>query len=232
MSHFYPLGITLSEAPVLVFGGSPSVEELLLRLLDSGAAITLVATLVCQEILALQEAYGRRLRLIKNSVSEFLADHNVGSYRLVFACNQRAELNIAVVAACQLAAVPVSVVGNAALSSFVVPTVLKRGNIKVAVSTDGLCPPLETSLLSRIEELFVAEFDRYAIFLGDYRERLEAAAKCGASELNQLTRILNGSEELKSALARKNFEEALRIVDDCLLELTLTAADSGLPEVS
>ena len=219
MTTFFPLSLSLNEAPVLVFGASPSAQEILLRLLESGAEITLVATLVCEEVQQLQVAYGRRLRIVKSSVADFLVNHNLGAYKLVFALSAKAELNMQVVAAAQMAAVPVSVPGSAS-SSFVVPATLKRGNVKISVSSDGLCPPLESSLISRIEELFVAEFDRYSIFLSEYKERLEAASQLGAGELSQLTRMLNGSDELASALARKNFEEALRIVDSFVDELT------------
>lgn len=219
MTTFFPLSLSLNEAPVLVFGASPSAQEILLRLLENGAEITLVATLVCEEVQQLQVAYGRRLRIVKSSVADFLVNHNLGAYKLVFALSAKAEINMQVVAAAQMAAVPVSVPGSAS-SSFVVPATLKRGNVKISVSSDGLCPPLESSLISRIEELFVAEFDRYSIFLSEYKERLEAASQLGAGELSQLTRMLNGSDELASALARKNFEEALRIVDSFVDELT------------
>ena len=219
MTTFFPLSLSLNEAPVLVFGASPSAQEILLRLLESGAEITLVATLFCEEVQQLQVAYGRRLRIVKSSVADFLVNHNLGAYKLVFALSAKAEINMQVVAAAQMAAVPVSVPGSAS-SSFVVPATLKRGNVKISVSSDGLCPPLESSLISRIEELFVAEFDRYSIFLSEYKERLEAASQLGAGELSQLTRMLNGSDELASALARKNFEEALRIVDSFVDELT------------
>lgn len=230
MVTFFPLSLSLNEAPVLVFGASPSAQEILLRLLENGAEITLVATLVCEEVQQLQVAYGRRLRLVKSSVADFLVNHNIGAYKLVFALSPKAEINMQVVAAAQMAAVPVSVPGSAVSSSFVVPATLKRGNVKISVSSDGLCPPLESSLISRIEELFVAEFDRYSIFLSEYKEKLEAASQLGASELSQLTRMLNASDELASALARKNFEEALRIVDSFIDELS--ADEASQAEVS
>lgn len=222
---FYPLGISLSGAPVLVFGGSPSVHEVLLRLLESGAEITLVASLVCREIEELKVAYGRRLGIVKCSVAEFLADHNVGAYRLVFACNHQFDLNMSVVSACKLAETPVAVPSCPEKSTFVVPTAIKRGNVCISVASDGLCPPLEAALMSRIEELLVAEFDRYSIFLSEYRERLERALKVGQSEHNQLVRMLTASPELSSALARKNFEEALRLVDNFLGELFNDSSD-------
>jgi siroheme synthase (precorrin-2 oxidase/ferrochelatase) len=98
-------------------------------------------------------------------------------------------------------------------SEFVTASPLKRGHLKIAVSTDGLCQPLERAISRRIEELFVYDFDHYSLFLSALEEKLTGLKDKNETKWIKLNQRLEG-EDFYLAIARKNFEEALRMVDN------------------
>ena len=109
-------------------------------------------------------------------------------------------------------------------SKFALATALKRGHLKIGVSTDGLCQPLERAISRRIEELFVYDFDHYSLFISAFEEKLTALKASDEVAWAELNHRLEG-ENFYLALSRKNFEEALRIVDNHMDAIAAGEAD-------
>ncbi len=208
---FYPLGLSLNGKYVAVFGGNDAAYDALLHLMEAGANATVIAQGFVSEIQELQLTYGRRIELIRHHESDYLESALFSApgiaFSLIFSFveSQPFSDRLLVLAEEQPVSIPVFSQNNVKAASFVPVTVLKRGHVKISVSTDGLCQPLESALTARIEELLINDFDHYSLFVAAVQERLEADS--------ELSALLNCSEELASALSRRNFDEALRIID-------------------
>lgn len=210
--NFYPLSLSLKGREVIVFGGDLAAFDELVRLLEAGACATVVAAAFVCEIQELHVTYGSRLELVRVSEAKYLENcQDLTRFALVFALSANHAANEKAAAIATSSNVPFYFVGNPASntssSSFVPVTILKRGHIKISVSSDGICPPLEVALMQRIEEVLFNDFDRYSLFLDSVSEKQSIDGSL------EKWRDMIESEGLASALARNNFEESLSIIE-------------------
>jgi len=203
---FYPLALSLSGKAVLVFGGNQVACTEILRLAEAGANLVVTAGGFIAEIQELQVAYGSRIELVRLGADKFLRQQTTLSrFSLIFSFLDDREINGLIASLACSSAVPLFCEHELEHSAFVTASVLKRGHVKIAVSTDGICAPMETALINRIEELLINDFDRHSLFVAAVEERFKAD-----SELKSLA---NQSEEFLAALSRNNFDQALKTLD-------------------
>jgi uroporphyrin-III C-methyltransferase/precorrin-2 dehydrogenase/sirohydrochlorin ferrochelatase len=149
MRHF-PVFLDLQDAPVLVVGDGEVAARKQALLRQAGAAVRVVTP---------------------NRFEE----KDVRGMRLVIAATGDAPVNAAVAAAAREANVPVNVVDDAALSSFIMPAIVDRSPLVVAISTGGAAPVLATRLRARIEALLDESWGRLALFADRWRRRIRTA---------------------------------------------------------
>ena len=148
MRHF-PVFLDLQGAPVLVVG-------------DGEVAARKAALL--------QQAGARVNRPVKHS-----ATPDLRGMRLVIVATGDRTLDAAIAAAAREANVPVNVVDDAALSTFIVPAIVDRSPLMVAISSGGAAPMLATRLRERIEALLDESWGRLAQFADRWRKQIRAA---------------------------------------------------------
>src|SRR5262249_8854100 len=88
--------------------------------------------------------------------------------------------------------IPVTVVDRPELSTFIVPAIVDRGDVVVAIGTGGLAPVLARRLRARIEALLPARIGELAALMGRYRERLAARLKETASRRRFWEQVVDG----------------------------------------
>lgn len=219
INNFYAYAANLKDRRVLVLGGGARAYREILRLVDAGCILTIVASEACAEIDRLAVTHASRAVIVPLSAQAYLEQAYSGQgdsaprFDMAFLlCDCRQENQI-IATRMQQDGVPTYFLHQPELSDFVPASQLKRGHLKIAVSTDGICQPMEQAIARRIEELFVHDFDHYSLFLSAVEERLEAFKQSDGENWNELNRRLE-REDFYLAISRKNFEEALRIVDN------------------
>jgi|GEM_PF-530886 len=214
--NFYPHAVNLKDRKVLVLGGGTQAYGEILRLVDAGCFLTIIALHTSPELCELAITHASRAQIVALSPEAFLesaAGKNLQQFELAFLLSENESDNLALAKSLKAAAVPTQVLYQPEQSDFVGASPLKRGHLKIAVSTDGLCSPLERAIARRIEELFVYDFDHYSLFLSAVEEKLQAFKASNGSEFCKLNQRLE-REDFYQAISRKNFEEALRLVDN------------------
>lgn len=207
-----PVDLALKDQLVLVFGGCRAAYLELLKLLDSGARVQLVAKVAVSEIQELLLTHAGRLTMTRLHPIEFIKDG--ARPTLVLAFGLPADVESQVVEHYRKLSVPLFVQYRPALSDFSLPTYLKRGFLKVAVHTDGVLPCFEQILLDRLEESMQSDFDRMTIFITQLREKTDELL-LGKEELRApLMAAMEESEDFLMALSRSSFDEALRIFSE------------------
>jgi uroporphyrin-III C-methyltransferase/precorrin-2 dehydrogenase/sirohydrochlorin ferrochelatase len=88
--------------------------------------------------------------------------------------------------------IPVNVVDRPDLSTFIVPAIVDRGDVVVAIGTGGLAPVLARRLRSRIEALLPARIGELAALMGRYRARLARAVSTQAARRQFWERVVDG----------------------------------------
>ncbi|MDN5345061.1 MAG: precorrin-2 dehydrogenase [Clostridia bacterium] len=207
---FYSMVVELTDRPCLVVGGGHVGERKVLHLLEAGARITLVspeATRTLADLaLARQLVWWRRL----------YQPGDLQGMTLVFAVTGDATLNARVAADCQKAGVLVNVADDPEKCSFIVPAVLRRGDLQIAISTAGKSPALARQLRRQLEAEIGPEFGPWVDFLGEVRPFLKEAWPHDQKRREELLRRLAGDEILFRLVARGKEDLAKERVKQCL----------------
>jgi uroporphyrin-III C-methyltransferase / precorrin-2 dehydrogenase / sirohydrochlorin ferrochelatase len=88
--------------------------------------------------------------------------------------------------------IPVNVVDRPDLSTFIVPAIVDRGDVVVAIGTGGLAPVLARRLRARIEALLPARIGELAALMGRYRALLARAVPTYAARRRFWERVVDG----------------------------------------
>ncbi|MEK9753665.1 MAG: NAD(P)-dependent oxidoreductase [Rhodospirillaceae bacterium] len=162
----FPTFIDLDGAEVLVVGGGDIAERRAEAVLRAGARVRLAATDIgagLERLIA-----GGRI----NVLGRGFEPTDVQGCRLVMAATDDDTLNATVSACARAAGVPVNVADNMELCTFIMPAIVDRSPIIVAVSTGGAAPILSRRAKAVIEAALPAAFGTLAAYAGTVRDRI------------------------------------------------------------
>ena len=180
--RYFPLFLDLRGRRVVIVGGGVIAERKFTLLAESGADIRLIAPTVTEGLSgALTRAGGQHL------AAEFAAEHLDGA-RLVIAATDDPGCNRAVAAAAESRGIWVNVVDDLELSSGILPAIVDRSPLVIAVSTAGTAPALARLVRERIEAALDESVGALAGFCARWRGRIKAALP----DLNARRRLYEG----------------------------------------
>lgn len=165
--EYLPIFLRARDRHVTVVGGGLVATRKVELLLRCEARITVVAPELHRE---LRELVAMTARRVLRHLPERFEAHQLEGAELVIAATDSAETNAAVAEAAKARGIPVNVVDDAELSTFIVPAIVDRAPVVVAVGTGGASPVLARWLRARIEALLPARVGALARFLGRHRD--------------------------------------------------------------
>ena len=166
---YLPVFLRVQSQPVLVIGGGAVALRKATWLLKAGARVTVVAPTLHPELA--QRAAGGEITYV---AARFSPDHLEHAVAAVVATGDP-QVNTAVSLAARERRVPVNVVDNAELSSFIFPAIIDRSPVLVAVSSSGHAPVLARRVREQIEALLPARLGALARFMGARRQAVQQA---------------------------------------------------------
>ncbi len=184
--RFLPIFLHIRDRPCLVVGGGEVAARKVSLLQRAGARVTVVAPVLC-EMLAKQSEAGR---IIHKRAEFFPTD--VADYRLVIAATDRTATNRQVSIAAQERGIPVNVVDQPKLCTFVMPSIVDRTPIVIAVSSGGASPVLARLLRARLETLVPAAYGRLAALVETFRASVKARFRTTDERRRFWEKILQG----------------------------------------
>ena len=170
MDHL-PVFLQLRGRPALIVGGGHVAARKVELLLRSGACVSVVAPELFEELT--ERAQTGEIRHI---AAPFDPCH-LDCIELVVAATGDREINAAVSRAARQRRIPVNVVDDAELSTFIFPAIIDRSPIVVAVSSGGHAPVLARYLREQLEALLPARLGSLARFMGERREAVKNALR-------------------------------------------------------
>ena len=167
--NYLPIFLDLRDRDCLVVGGSETAARKAELLLRAGARVAVVAP-------ALHEGFDRlphrdRLSRVADSYSPDLLDGKDAVIVVDGDDAQKREIS----AAARARHVPVNVADTPALCSFILPSIIDRSPIMVAVSSGGESPVLARLLRARLETLIPAAYGRLGQLASRFKDRVRAA---------------------------------------------------------
>ncbi|MQC18827.1 MAG: bifunctional precorrin-2 dehydrogenase/sirohydrochlorin ferrochelatase [Chloroflexi bacterium] len=178
---YYPIFLDVRHKPVLLVGGGHVADEKLGKLVEHGADVTIVAP----ELIAPVRAFVDRGQA-KWDQREFRAGDTAG-YFLVMVATDNGAVNRTVADEARAAKILVNAADDAANCDFILPSLVRRGEIALASSTGGTSPAMARWLRERLEEFMSDDVVALADLLADVRRDIragdrECASKCARAE--------------------------------------------------
>lgn len=208
--RYFPLFLDIAGKPVLLVGGGEVAARKFALLADANASVTVVAPELGEEMAA-SLASGR----FAYEQRKFDAADIAGKWLAVAATNDRA-VNAAVAAAAHEARIPCNVVDDRELSSFIMPAIIDRSPVQIAVSTGGTSPVLARLIRERLETLLDGSLGTLAAFADRWRERVKAKFMDIGARRRFLTWMLTGpvAGSLRAGRAERAEELTRKALED------------------
>ncbi|MGL6429600.1 MULTISPECIES: siroheme synthase CysG [Aeromonas] len=215
---YLPIFCRLDNKPVLLVGGGEVAERKARLLLDAGAQLTVVAPDLDPELAELA-ANGS----IEWLAGEFAPQQLTGKW-LVVAATDRREVNALVYQSANQARIFANVVDDPKRSSFIMPSIIDRSPLMVAISSGGKAPVLARLLREKLEALLPQHLGAVAAFAGSLRERVKARFATMGERRRFWERLL-GTDRLGQALARGDSASAHQLADSLFADESQSAGE-------
>lgn len=197
MGH-YPIFLNIEGRRCVVIGGGPVAERKVEGLLRDGASVTIISPSLtkCLESLANEE----KIRHLARDYRE----GDLAEYQLAFVATDDDGVNAAVAREGSERGVWVNAADDPAHCDFILPSVLRRGELVVAVATGGSSPALSRAIREELESYFTEDYAALIQIVAEIRQELKQKSSLPGPEAWH--RALNG--ELRRLLREGNEEKA------------------------
>jgi siroheme synthase-like protein len=163
---YYPLFMDLNNRPCVVIGGGQISADKTRALLEVNACVTVIAPELIEPLLNLVTD-GR----IKHHGRPYQPGDLAGAILAISATDDSA-VNRQVWEEGRRSSVLVNVVDDVPLCDFIAPSVIRQGDLTVAISTSGKAPALAVRIRECLEEAFGPEYARFLELAGAIRQPL------------------------------------------------------------
>jgi precorrin-2 dehydrogenase/sirohydrochlorin ferrochelatase len=164
----YLINLVLQDKPAIVVGAGLVALRKVHGLLEAGARVQVIAPKACEAICALVAA--GRVALVSR---EYGSGDLAGSMLVIAATNDEA-VNRQISADARSLGILVNVVDRPASCTFTLPAIVRRGDLSLAVATEGRCPALARALREELESRYTEDHARLLGVMGGLREGMMA----------------------------------------------------------
>jgi uroporphyrin-III C-methyltransferase / precorrin-2 dehydrogenase / sirohydrochlorin ferrochelatase len=224
MNTLYPIFLNIAGKPVLVVGGGAVAEQKTKGLLEVQADVTVIAPHVTEIISTL--AGGKKITLHRR---EYRPDDSKGFVIVIGATNDR-SVQQAVFNDAQQEHIPVNIVDVPHLCTFFLSSLFQKGDLKIAVSTNGKSPTLGKIIRDKIQAEFSHGYPGLLETLGGMRPEVIKSFPDFESRKSVFERLVH-SELLRLPL----YSEKAKVHDSTPLaaggKVFLVGAGPGDPEL-
>jgi uroporphyrin-III C-methyltransferase/precorrin-2 dehydrogenase/sirohydrochlorin ferrochelatase len=231
--NYFPVFFDLAGQRVLIVGGGEVALRKISLLERTGALITVVAPEMAPGVL--ERASAGKLRL---AIREF-DPADLDGARLVIVATSRRAVNRWVAKLSDSRGIPVNVVDDAHASRFIVPAIVDRDPVVVAISTGGTSPVMARRLRERLEALIPKRTGEFATWLRSLRETARRKLRDTGERRRFFEAIVDGPAARR--FIEGDTQGARRIAQQLLAatslgpraagEVTLVGAGPGDPEL-
>ena len=199
---YYPINLDLKGKKCLVVGGGRVAERRVISLLECEADVIVISPRVTPKLerLSVNKKITYKARSYKSSDLR-------GAY-LIIASTDIQKLNRHIGERARKLGALVNIVSEPKLSDFIVPSVLRRGNLLLAISTSGTSPALSKRLRSNLETILGKEYEIFTNIIGAIR------TKCRSLPVKKRRRIYSqvAMSEIPELLREKRYKKAEKVL--------------------
>ena len=202
MPKYYPIYLNIDYQKCIVVGGGEVAYRKACGLKNSGAKVVVVSPEFCDQLLGAKDI----ITLKKKEYEE----SDINNASLVIASTNSEEVNKKVYCDATKRNIPVNVVDQPDLCSFIVPSLIRRGDLCISISTGGTGPALARNIRIALEEQFGPEYADFTDLLSNMRQVVLSTITDGAKRKVVLKRLA-GNEflEMVKSKGKNETEKAM-----------------------
>ncbi|MDA8388330.1 MAG: bifunctional precorrin-2 dehydrogenase/sirohydrochlorin ferrochelatase [Nitrospiraceae bacterium] len=193
--RYYPAFLDLEGRRCVVVGGGKVARRKVKSLLKAGARVTVISPGLDPALSRLEE------RGVISHIIRGCRPADLKGAALVFSATDQADENEKVSRAAQRQGIPVNVADIPEQCSFIVPSVVDRGPLLIAVSTSGASPAMSRSIRLELERFYGRQFAHYLRELSGVRRK--AVGKLPPARRRRLFKRLGSDDIIRNIRAGK-----------------------------
>ncbi|MBI4733275.1 MAG: bifunctional precorrin-2 dehydrogenase/sirohydrochlorin ferrochelatase [Rubrobacteridae bacterium] len=204
---FYPMYVDIEGAKCVVVGGGDVASRKVGSLIECDAAVLVVSPKITPEI----EHWEREGRVGVERREYKRGD--IEGAMLVIVATDDAELNKQVYQEALDKRIQVNVVDAPDICTFIVPSVVRRGDLIISISTSGSCPALAKTIRKELQERFGDEYKEFCNILRQFRAELADRYERQEDRAEALRRLIDS--DVVELIKDGKSEEAEKRVRSC-----------------
>lgn len=205
---YYPIFVDLNGRNALVVGGGSVAVRKIDTLLEYGAVVNVVSLELDE---SLKDSVDRgKINYLGKDFSE---EHLSGMF-LVIAATDNPDLNHQISMAAEKKGMLVNAVDQPADCNFIVPSIVKKGDLTIAVSTSGKSPALAKKIRKELTGSFGDEYDMFLRLMGHLRNEVLSEGRTQKENSMIFQKIVNSN--IMNELKNGNLNRAALILSEIL----------------
>jgi precorrin-2 dehydrogenase/sirohydrochlorin ferrochelatase len=198
---YYPAFLNLNAKKAVVIGGGKVAERKVLALIKAGAFVKVISLNTTKTI------EGLRKKGLLTHIKRRYRKGDLKDAFIVISGTSSAQTNTKIA---QHARHLVNVIDTPSEGNFIAPSIVKRGPLTIAISTEGCSPAVAKAIRKELEKLYGTEFTHYLRFLGIIRKKA----------MKEIKDDKKREEFLKGLASEKIFNALRKRGPSCLPKLT------------
>ena len=207
---YLPIFYQINQCTCLVVGGGSVAARKVSLLRKAGAHVVVVSPQLCDELAHLKAS---------GSIEHLQREYQTGDLDdcvLVIAATDKHEINQRISTEAGSRRLPVNVVDNPRQCSFIMPSIIDRSPVQIAVSTGGASPVLARLIRTRLEGLIPAAYGKLGALVESFRDKVKAAFPNVEQRRHFWETILEGT--VAELVFSGHDEEARDMLDKAIVE--------------
>ena len=169
---YYPIFLELKDRRCVVIGGGTIAERKVEGLVNAGANVTVISPAITDGLRDLLNQGA-----IRHVAREYRAGDRAG-YDLVFVATDNSQVNAVVSSEAQSLHIWVNSADDPDHCDFILPAVIRRGDLTVAISTGGVSPAVTRAIREELDEYFREDYASFVEIAGQVRKELREKSVC------------------------------------------------------
>ncbi|HSY52485.1 MAG TPA: bifunctional precorrin-2 dehydrogenase/sirohydrochlorin ferrochelatase [Thermoanaerobaculia bacterium] len=203
---YYPIYIDIEDRAVLIVGGGTVCARKAETMMRYGARVTIVSPEITGEIAAWEGDGALAVR------RKLYSEADLEGASIVIASTDDQCVNARVARDCRRRRIPVNVVDVTHLCEFIVPAIIEKGSIQIAISTGGKSPALARTLKEDMQRMIGPEYAAVNDLLGTLRKSAKSVLPTDIDRKRFFDGIIAAGvlEMLRDGRRREAFEAVAR----------------------
>ena len=199
---YYPIFLEMKDRRCVVIGGGAVAERKIEGLVAVGANVTVISPTITDRLRVLLKQ-----SVIRHVAREYQTGDRAG-YDLIFVATDQSETNTVVSNEARSLRIWVNSADDPDHCDFILPALIQRGDLTVAVSTGGVSPAATRAIREELDEYFSADYARIVEIAGEVRRELRQKSVSPNAEV--WNRALQG--DFRRLIKAGRFEQAKELL--------------------